>query len=380
MESGPATAETGAADSALDIYQSLSADDVIADLADLGVDELLLVETLEGAGEARAEILDRIEQLLAGFGHGEPGEPGGDEEVPDAHGLETVGPGPDAAVPAPSDVEVQVPAVAPKMLSEDLLEQMGALLARHEMRSSGPVRIPAPAAMATPPTAAAEPLPAVIAPRRGRHSRARLGRPVKVVGGLVLAAAIGVAGFALLGPNDASTGAAASHPASAPTDSLAPRLVATVPGYVAQPDRDDAGPWDLAKAVREDGRADVQQVLTRDGFVAAFQRRWIDASGMGRVFVTVYRFRDAAGARAYAQRAISGARTVRAALRGAVADFPVPGVPGGVGLGSTSPAGASAVAVFTRDTYMVHVLVNAPAPAGETAVAQEVATREYGLV
>ncbi len=444
METGQATAaETDMANAAVDTYRRLTAGEVLADLANLGVDELLLVEQLELAGDARGEILDRIDYLLTGFA-GRPAHPAagfvtgvvdqGEDSDPDGHddwarlghydeardgaAVETEAPEPAPPVPpAAPVVEARPPSPAPpvtearrrpapptpmplqvsrrqssppvvaaqdpnppkKMVSESLLDQMGTLLERDALRRPDAARIattdPAPDVIPQPPD---DPIPAVISARRPGRTHRR--GPVKVLGGLAIVAAVGVAAFTVLGPKSKSTGAAAPLQVTTTTVPLAERLLTAVPGYVLQPPSvGDAGLSSLAKAVRYDRKADAQQALIRDGFARGYQRLW-NNTPQRQAILFVYQFKNAAGAQAYAQRMIEGNRADAAALNGTVADFALPSIPGAVGLSSTSTSGASAGAVFTRDTYVVEVAVHLPAPADEDALVQQLAVQQYGLL
>jgi hypothetical protein len=137
---------------------------------------------------------------------------------------------------------------------------------------------------------------------------------------------------------------------------LEPKLIKTVPaGYTQEDDSvGDTGPSDLAKAVRDDGSDDAREVLTREGFVAGYQRYW--TKGDDEIIDFIYQFATATGANDYLQRSVqsfgmSDEETTSTA-------FAVPNIPGAKGFTLKTPDGDSTVVVFARGTYLGQVIVN----------------------
>ena len=214
-----------------DGYGSLSVAEVLADLPSLDSAQLLLVKSLEEAGERRPVILDRIEDLLVV------------QEA--AHHVQTTRL---STPPAP-------PPVADRALSDDLLDQMGDLLAKDSARRATAVRaqVPPPPAFALPEPAgpgnstkstkpgkaakAARKVPSgapngLIVPTDGRRSRG--GRGSKLVMKVVVVALVAAAGGLAWKLTHPTT----SKPAAVATvgDPVAARLITAVPaGYTGNP-------------------------------------------------------------------------------------------------------------------------------------------------
>ena len=73
-------------------------------------------------------------------------------------------------------------------------------------------------------------------------------------------------------------------------------------GFEQQPDAvGDTGPSDLAKAIRDDGNDDAEQVLTDLRFRRGYQRLWQTEDG-DQLIVFLYEFCDPADAAKYLQR------------------------------------------------------------------------------
>jgi len=73
-------------------------------------------------------------------------------------------------------------------------------------------------------------------------------------------------------------------------------------GYERQPDDvGDTGPSDLAKAIRDDGHDDAEQVLTDLRFRRGYQWLWDDGAG-STLISFVYEFCDGDGAEGYVER------------------------------------------------------------------------------
>ncbi|MDQ6615948.1 MAG: hypothetical protein M3083_14735 [Actinomycetota bacterium] len=366
-------------------YRSLSVAEVLSDLGSLNRDQLLLVKSLEEAGDQRSVILDRIDDLLVV------------QEAADHMRGSPVGTTP-PNLPPPAPV---------KAVSPELLNQMDGLLAKDAARKSwvpgappapsGPDQLTAPPIPATRPTwttrtprtprttrttrkslgKVAPPTPnGHIVPTDGRRSRS--GRGAKYLVVVLILALVGGGGAVFWRHSHPNTGTSATSATSAPRGSLAALLIPAPAGYSQQPDTvGGTGPTDLAQAVRGDGAADAQTALTKAGFVQGYRRLWSTIDHQHQVVVTLYRFRTAPGATAYAQRTVAAAR---ASAKPAVADFPVAGIPGAVGFSGGAGRVHSAETVFTRGGNFVSIVARGPSAIGVVAVARQVATGQYALL
>jgi hypothetical protein len=151
---------------------------------------------------------------------------------------------------------------------------------------------------------------------------------------------------------------------------LEPLLITDVPaGFVRQSDDvGDTGPSDLAKAIRDDGEDDARDALTKAGFVAGYQRLWVNAED-DELILFLYQFKDEAGTASYEARTLDG-------LEGATA-FDVPGVPDAKGLEHSDDDVSAAVIVFTKGPYLVQVVTNASSLAGLKDRLRPLATAQY---
>lgn len=118
-------------------------------------------------------------------------------------------------------------------------------------------------------------------------------------------------GFAACGGATPSSHPVATPPEHTLTSIVAGRLASLfIPagrGFLQQPDAvGDTGPLDLEKAARTDGGPnDALAVLTKDGFVAGYQRRWVRQSDQTEVSIDLYQFSNPVGAVSYEQRNIA---------------------------------------------------------------------------
>lgn len=338
---------------------------MLADLPSLDSEQLLLVKSLEEAGDRRPVILDRIEDLLVV------------QEA--AHYVR----GSTSPAPAARRVVRAAPPVADQALSDELLDQMGSLLAKDSARKSTtpPAAFPAVQPPSAPAAANHGGKPVandgVIVPTDGRRSRGGRSRRYLIMLGMValLAGAGAVAwkqAHATGTTPNATTGAVV-------TDPLAARLVKAVPaGYVRQTDAvGRTGPSDLTKAVQDDGAPDAHDVLVQAGFLHGYQRLWITADKQGQILVTLYHFRTAAGAEAYSQRVAAAAS---ANVKPAPTSLAVAGIPGAVGLSAADGTTQSAEAVFTRGPYSVTVVAHGPAAPAVQSVVEQVAAAQFALL
>jgi hypothetical protein len=164
-----------------------------------------------------------------------------------------------------------------------------------------------------------------------------------------------------------TTGAAAAGSKAAALETL---LVTAVPsGYRAQPDDvGDTGPSDLAKAASDDGDPDATAVLTSAGFVAGYQRLWVNQND-DELIVFLYQFAQPAGATSYNERSIAGS--------GPATAFAVAGVPGAKGFSVSDAQNTSAVVFFTKGAYLVQVVSNTSAGKAQSELVTTIATDQY---
>jgi hypothetical protein len=153
-------------------------------------------------------------------------------------------------------------------------------------------------------------------------------------------------------------------------------LILSVPaGYIQQPDNvGDTGPSDLAKAVRDDGSADAQTVITQDGFVHGYQRLW-QTPGQRQIIVFLYQFKTAAGAVAYQRHSVDKAETDPQTPG---RPFPVSGIASAVGLSATAGDTSTAVELFSKGSYLAQVVVNGSTPSSLQTLVQQLAGAQYG--
>ena len=162
--------------------------------------------------------------------------------------------------------------------------------------------------------------------------------------------------------------------AAAAAAALEPKLIKTVPaGYKQEADDvGDTGPSDLDKAVRDDGGdSDARAVLTRDGFVAGYQRYW--TKGDNEIIDFIYQFSNPTGANDYFQRFIASANEPDEGTT--VTEFAVTGIPGAKGYALHSSDGDSALIAFTRGNYQSQVVLNGTD--ANQANAQSLAKQQY---
>lgn len=177
---------------------------------------------------------------------------------------------------------------------------------------------------------------------------------------MVTAAALGVlAGCSDGAPSATPTTTVPPSTAGADPAALEPLVLDDAPsGFAVAPDDvGRTGPTDLAEAAadaRDPGAADA---LAADGFVRGWQRLWVSADDEDELFLLVYEFADAAGAAAFFQRTAG-----EAAATGGEGVFPVPAIPGAVGVAATSDGLAVTAVVTTVDRYLVQVIANGPEP------------------
>jgi hypothetical protein len=142
-----------------------------------------------------------------------------------------------------------------------------------------------------------------------------------------------------------------------PADYDPAELEATMPteiaGFERQPDDyGDTGPSDLAKAVRDDGLADAEELLADARFLRGYQRLF-QAADSAQVIVFVYEFCDETGSEAYARRFDE-----EGAIDGQT--FEVPGIPGAIGAADVGEERQGAAVQFTRGGFVVMVTAGAP--------------------
>lgn len=162
----------------------------------------------------------------------------------------------------------------------------------------------------------------------------------------------------------------------APDDPLEQLLVTSVPEGFAQVDDElgDTGPSDLAKAIRDDGEPDAEQVLTDAGFVRGYQRFWETEDQSGLIIVFLYEFSDPDGAAAYAERALQLTEGNAAV---APVEFDVEGIPGAVGRTLSDETGVSSFIVFTSSNYLVQIAVVDTEEAASQGLAQQLSVDQF---
>ena len=171
-------------------------------------------------------------------------------------------------------------------------------------------------------------------------------------------------------PTTIATSTTTKAPTAVDAASLEQFLIADVPaGFVRQADDvGDTGPSDLEKAIRDDGEDDARAVLTKAGFLAGYQRLWVNAAD-DELIVFLYQFKDGAGAGSYQDRTLAGAEDATA--------FNVAGVPSAKGLQHVDSELASTAVFYTKGPYLVQIISNASAPAGQTDVVTRLAAAQY---
>ncbi|MDQ1418185.1 MAG: hypothetical protein QOJ52_147 [Acidimicrobiaceae bacterium] len=219
-----------------------------------------------------------------------------------------------------------------------------------------------------------------IVPTDGRRSRSgRAGRrSLKVLAVVVVVALLGAGGTYFWKQTHKPKSTPTVPAAVASRDPLLRLLVTAVPaGYTVQPDSvGDTGPSDLTKAAHDDGAPDAQAILTATGFLHGYQRMWATADQSQKLVVFIYHFRSAAGATSYVQRMVAAAK----ATKPAPTSFPVPGIPGALGLTGIDGGTHTAAAVFTQGVYAVQVDTGGPAAGPVVQVAQHIASAQFALL
>jgi hypothetical protein len=160
---------------------------------------------------------------------------------------------------------------------------------------------------------------------------------------------------------------------SAQAAALEAKLIKTpLAGYKQEADDvGDTGPSDLDKAVRDDGNDDARAELTKDGFVAGYQRYW--TKGDNELIDFLYQFSNATGAANYTKRTTDSATETDEGTT--ITEFAVTGIPGGKGYLAHSSDGDSALVVFTRGVYSAQVVLNGTD--ATQANAQSLAKQQY---
>jgi hypothetical protein len=201
---------------------------------------------------------------------------------------------------------------------------------------------------------------------------------VAVVMALAASSCSGGKGQGTVTPRSVPTTAAASTTTSttaltgaAAAAALEQLLIVDVPaGFTRQADDvGDTGPSDLAKAVRDDGDPGAQQALTAAGFVAGYQRLWLNAA-QDQLIVFLYQFRDATGASSYNQRSVAG-------VSSGATNFTVSGVPGAQGYQHVASVGAASTVFFTKGSYGVQVVMNAKTTKGQVEAIGPLAQAQF---
>jgi hypothetical protein len=369
-----------------DGYRSLSVNAVLADLASLDSEQLLLVRSLEETGEGRAVILDRIDDLLV---------------VQEAthHVLQAASwpatedpaPAPPPPVPAAPIARTAPPPPAPsappaKAVSSDLVDQMGSLLARDDARRSpdlpfAPVLPGAYNTLPPPPPAGTAVAPnGHIAPRRRRMSHH--GRVPKFLVVVIILGLLGAAGgvyWKQSHPKTTTTPTIAP-PSPSPND-LASLMLAAIPGGQYIPDPGHAGPGtpsrpsDMAAALGVTGAAPV--LPAPPGFIGGYFRDWTSTNGQQAVTMLIAHFQSVAQATASAEATVTLARTGATDVAKAnssvgntshESSFALPGIVEAAGFMDTGVVNRAQI-VFSKGTYVV-VLISPTNQADQIATAQ----------
>jgi hypothetical protein len=147
-------------------------------------------------------------------------------------------------------------------------------------------------------------------------------------------------------------------------------------GFVRQAeDVGDTGPSDLAKAARDEGTANAEELLRSEGFVRGYQRLWIGPSHE-QLIVFVYQFGSPAGVRHFFARQTKDLATKP--LRGAH-KFPVAFLPPAqaVGIAGANADSAAAVIRLRSGVFVVQVICNDSTLPGLQSRALAVAESQY---
>ncbi len=158
------------------------------------------------------------------------------------------------------------------------------------------------------------------------------------------------------------------------TEAVAALMIETIPGFTLQPDSvGDTGPSDLDKAADDDGGGAAKAELKELGFVAGYQRLFLDAEKQVTIVLFLYQFDDANGAKAYATRWLTGLGDSDAQQGITVTGpDPVPGLDDASMVSTSDDAGHSMQAVIlTRGTYVAYVLVQATPDFAQGAAASD---------
>ncbi len=159
-------------------------------------------------------------------------------------------------------------------------------------------------------------------------------------------------------------------------DPLESLLITSLPPGFAQIDDElvDTGPSDLAKAIRDDGEPDAEQVLTDAGFVSGYQRLWETEDQSGMIIMFLYEFSDPGGAAVYAERALQLTEGNTAVTP---VEFDVEGIPGAVGRTLSDETGVSSFIVFTSSNYLVQAVVVDSDEAASQDLAQQISVDQF---
>jgi hypothetical protein len=163
---------------------------------------------------------------------------------------------------------------------------------------------------------------------------------------------------------------------AASDDPLEQLLIESLPQGFVQVDDElvDTGPSDLAKAIRDDGEPDAEQVLSDAGFVRAYQRLWETEDQSGLIIVFLYEFSDPNGAAAYAERAL---QLIEGNAAVTPVEFDVEGIPGAVGRRLSDETGVSSFIVFTSSNYLVQIVVVDTEQAASQDLAQQLSVDQF---
>lgn len=217
-----------------------------------------------------------------------------------------------------------------------------------------------------------------IMPTDGRRSRRRPSAKLLII--VVVLGMVGAGAALYWRQSQKAASSSTPPPAAQPArDLVGEKVVKSVPTeFALQPDTaGDTGPSDLAKAVADDGAPDAQAVLTDAGFLHGYQRLWATTDKSQILAVFVYHFRTAAGATAYATRAVA---MDKAEAKPAAKTFAVTGITGATGLTGDVDGLHASEAIFTRGTYLVGVMVQGTVAASLPPIVQQVATAQFALL
>ena len=133
---------------------------------------------------------------------------------------------------------------------------------------------------------------------------------------------------------------------------------------------------DLSQAITDDGLSDARSFLTRAGFVQGLSQLW-RTGDRHQLTVTIYQFKDPAGAAAYRQRRAGAAGSdPQATMTG----FSVSGIPGAAGLTRAKGDTVTASVSLNQAAYFVQVSANWYTAAGLQEAALNLARDQYHLL